>query len=294
MKHAAAAMAIAALFAAGSVTSAGATSSDAENGRLAFARIRDTNTDIYSIYPDGTHLRRLTRLPTSADALPAWSPDGEWIAFWSTRSDRGGDIWVIRKDGSDPRQVTSGPARDHNPDWSPDARRIVFDRVDEDYGNEDVFVVNRDGSGLTPLTDAPTTDSHPAWSPDGSEIAFASDPDGVLSIYVMRADGTGVRRLTSSFDSDPDWSPDGRWIAFNRIEGQDLWVVAADGSQERAVVAGRRHDTEPEWSPDGRFIAFVRMTRDGYRLLVTNAGGGGTRTIDEAGDISPGVSWQPR
>jgi len=100
----------------------------------------------------------------------------------------------------------------------------------------------------------------PAWSPDGSQIAFSSRRSGTSHVYVMNADGTGTRRLTTGKknDSHPTWSPDGTRLAFER-DG-DIQVMSADGSGVRRISDVIAEEREPAWSPDGAWLAYVRRT----------------------------------
>ena len=159
--------------------------------------------------------------------------------------------------------------------------KIVF--VRQTYGpggtldvSPAIYVVNPDYTGLTALTDPAqgAFDSSPAWSPDGKRIAFVRLVQGVPSfaeaheLFVMNADGSGVRRLTHNtvYDDHPAWSPDGKWIAFARQDRAsaklgdvnfDIWVVRASGTGARRLTKSRDDEVEPAWSPDGKRIAFL-------------------------------------
>ena len=90
-----------------------------------------------------------------------------------------------------------------------------------------------------------------SWSPDGRRIAF--DRGGNGGIYVMRANGTGLRRLTTNaLDTEPTWSPDGRWIAFVRasfkpVFNGDIYVMRSDGSQQQRLTQSPAEDEDPAW-----------------------------------------------
>ena len=129
------------------------------------------------------------------------------IAFTSDR-DGNREIYVMNPDGTGQTRLTSNPAEDAFPAWSPDGSKIAF-ASDRD-GNEEVYVMNADGSEPRRLTYNPTFDGWPAWSPDGSKIAFTSYRDSP-EIYVMGADGSNQTRLTrnSAWDEYPVWSPRG-------------------------------------------------------------------------------------
>jgi Tol biopolymer transport system component len=132
-----------------------------------------------------------------------------------------------------------------------------------------VYVVNVDGSAARTLTNRPLAfDARPVWSPDGGRIAFESTVDGKRSIWVMQADGQGLRRLTdvagSASDSGPSWAPAGDRIVYasDKDGNSEVYIVGADGSGARRLTDNPAADGFPAWSPDGSRIAFV-SDRDG-------------------------------
>jgi TolB protein len=137
----------------------------------------------------------------------------------------------------------------------------------------------------------------PAWSPDASAIAFASKRDGVTHIYVMRADGTDTRRLTSGAEEDAraTWSPDGRQIAFAR-QGE-VYVVPAAGGPARRVTQGLGGDAaDPAWSPNGKWIAYDYRPA-GYsirEIWIVRPDGSEQLQVTRFGQISALPTWSPK
>jgi Tol biopolymer transport system component len=223
--------------------------------KVAFSLADPTNGDdwdIYVINVDGTGLTRLTTDPAFDGWRPAWSPDGQEIAFFSTRDDPLNDeIYVMNADGSNVRRLTNNPADDADPAWSPDGTRVAW--MTNRDGDRDIYVMNVDGSNPTALTVDPANDEWPAWSPDGTKIAFDTFRDGNREIYVINADGTGLTNLTNdpADDSAPAWSRDGTKIAFmsGRSGGVDIWVMDADGSNPVNLTNDGFADFFPSWSP---------------------------------------------
>jgi Tol biopolymer transport system component len=111
----------------------------------------------------GSLIRRLSGFADGEE--PAWSPEGERIAFSSSVGMDNAEIFVMNPDGSEWRRLTDIPGADHwPPTWAPDGRRIAF-TSDGTEGVGDIYVMNADGSGLTRLTEHPAEDSFPAWRP---------------------------------------------------------------------------------------------------------------------------------
>ena len=174
---------------------------------------------------------------------------------------------------------------------------------DGDYA---IFGMNADGSRQKRLTREkgdPSTPRglffqvEPAWSADGGQIAFASRRDGPSHIFVMRADGSGTRRLTSTKtdDENPTWSPDGSRIAFERGLPGDIYVTNADGTHPRRVVADFADDGDPAWSPDGHWIAYSRKTpgTTAREIWLVHPNGADRHRVTHLVALSQSPAWSP-
>jgi TolB protein len=164
-------------------------------------------------------------------------------------------------------------------------------------GDTEIFLADPDTGDLTNLTRAPKSqERYPCWSPDGKRVAFISDRDGPPNLYVMDADGSGVRRLTNSpaVCYMPSWArtADGERIVFGMHGARpEMASVRPDGTDLR--VLGEGHD--PCLSPDGKKIAYTGHVAGGVTVFVMDADGGNKRQlVREAnpwGAVFP--SWSP-
>ena len=260
----------------------------------------DRSTGVYVVNADGSFRLRLAR----NGSAPAWSPDGRTIAFFS-----GAKIYLMNADGSEHRPLTRPLTAGHKRSlaWSPDGRKLAF-LNDGDCRQFcfNLYVVGSDGSGLRNLTSRLGADagpgagpaSDPAWSPDGRKLAFVRLNAGLgAPIYVVEADGSGLRRLAHNpaLDAAPTWSPDGRKLAFvsERDGNSEVYVMSANGSGQRNLTRDPAFDGDPAWSPDGRSIAF-RSTREGNtEVYIMNADGSGQRNLTRSPANEGWFAWQP-
>lgn len=179
---------------------------------------------------------------------------------------------------------------------------IFVSTRDGDYA---IFAMDADGSREMRLTPALGSEAHdalyfqvePAYSPDGRLIAFASRRGPSFDLYVMNADGTGTRQLTSTRANDghPTWSPDGERIAFQRGDPSRLYVMAADGSGQRRLTDDVATEAQPAWSPDGEWIAYVRKApgTEIREVWLVRPDGSERRPLTKLQAIADGPAWSP-
>jgi Tol biopolymer transport system component len=238
---------------------------------------------------DGENAHLLRRFDT-AIAAPALSPDGKTLAFSRPSGNEskleGGTpfaLFVIPVEGQgEPRLLIPDAL---TPAWSPDGNKLAF-AVPLSQLVSAIAVAGADGSHQIRLTDPHRIHeaATPAWSPDGKEIAFRAVVDvrnplgsqGQEQVFVMRADGSAIRRLTTDRQSGCGaftWSPDGRQMAFDAEtyapgpEGgsvqRQVLVVGEDGSNLRQLTTDPQWECEsPAWSPDGMEMAFSCRSAD--------------------------------
>jgi len=208
--------------------------------------------------------------------LMSFSPDGRRIAF--TRVERsttppGAGLFTVDRSGRHVRPLLSGGI-DLSAGWSPDGRTIAFSRLaspDRPLAEATLYLADANGTNVRQLGPAPVRGVSPSWSPDGKRLAFVSFVDGndppcdaascppSGELYVVRADGSGLTRLTRSRadDEHPSWSPDGRRLAYSsgfsqRRQGHLRWLMVMPANGGRAVRVGRFAGVlDPSWSPAG-------------------------------------------
>ncbi|MBI2795441.1 MAG: PD40 domain-containing protein [Gemmatimonadetes bacterium] len=186
----------------------------------------------------------------------------------------------------------------------------------------DIYTVGRDGKGLKRLTNYGVYTAEGILSPDGKRIVFTSLKDGDLDIYTMNVDGSNVKRLTTTpgYDGGPWWSPDGKQIVYRawhyepgdtalatykalldqrlvRPNKMELWVMNADGSNQRQVTRLGGANFGPSWAPGGRQIIFAsnhRNPRSGnFDLYLVNLDGTGLEQVTTNKDFDGFPMFSP-
>ncbi|WP_119072483.1 PD40 domain-containing protein [Aggregatilinea lenta] len=210
-------------------------------------------TELFTAPADGGDLRQLTSLRAEVSD-PTWSPDGTQIAF-ASNAEGDFDIYAVDTEGGEPRVLTGNSGEDRSPTWSPDGAQIVFASDLAGPGALEVWQMPAAGGDPVQLTESGNSSFAPAFSPDGNRIAFISDRGGDNDLYVMNADGTGERILTTNDDADafdPAWSPDSEWISYSATtdgEGYQLAVIHPDGTGLETLTEETTGYRYTAWSP---------------------------------------------
>ena len=226
-----------------------------------------------------------------------------------SRSNNKTELYIMDADGRNVSQLTNSPGFHASPSCSPDGSKIAFGGGDP--SNSGIFVMNANGADQKRLTDnsksvvdkygSPTAyDASPSWSPDGKRIAYMGMRDRNADIYVMNADGSNPKRLTSdpAYEGSPSWSPDSKRILFssnksNPKGGYQLHVINADGAGEKQLTTSPKTKEEPSWSPDGKMIVYAGCPENGYAICIVNADGTGEKKLTNNPEPEGSPYWSP-
>jgi type II secretory pathway predicted ATPase ExeA len=216
---------------------------------LAYTSYREGAPSIYLRDLKSAKDERLTS--RSGIALPgAWSPDGRYLAL-SKSEDGNSDIFLYDLQRRHMRRLTSHHGIDISPSFAPDSQRLVF--TSSRSGSSQIYLTDVDGQSPKRLTKQGNYNAAPVWSPQGNWIAFISRaPEHTLEIYVIREDGTGLRRITtggSAVEESPTWSPDGRSILYTRVHNdiRQRRIVDIEGHSDRELPGQGQVCYSPQW-----------------------------------------------
>jgi TolB protein len=265
-------------------------SSDRDGARMKGPVAERDVSNIYMADYDGANQTRLTAT-RSLDIAPAWSPDGDSLAYTSYRSGYPDIILQSIRSLRPPTYPAKGSLENHNflPAWSPDGTQLAF--MSNRDGNPEIYVVNRDGSNLRRVTNHPSADVTPTWSPTGTQLAFTSDRSGRPQVYIVNLDGTGLDRISGeSYCDRATWSP----APLNEIAyasqaggGYEIRIFSFGTRESRAITDGIGSNESPAFAPNGRHLAFMSdrtgrpqiytIARDGTDLRQITKQPGGNR-----------------
>lgn len=218
-----------------------------------------------------------------------------FVAESGPKTERVKRLAIMDQDGANPSFLTDGSYTVLTPRFSPTAQQITYmsyaDRTPQ------VYLFNIETGEQEILGDFPGMTFAPRFSPDGSKVLMSLERSGNSDIFVMDLRRRTTQRLTFSpaIDTSPSMSPDGRRITFSSDrggQGEQIYVMKADGSDARRITFGDGRYGTPVWSPRGDLIAFTKQKRGKFFIGVIRADGSGERLLTES-FLDEGPTWAP-
>jgi TolB protein len=227
---------------------------------------------------------------------PAWSPDGQSLAYVSFEG-KLPTVYVQELKTGERRRVSARAGVNQAPAWSPDGKKLALTLSTRD-GNLDIYTLDLASQALTRITDDPGIDTEPQWSNDGRSLYFTSDRAGGPQIYrVGIQPGDKPRRLTfqNSYNARPRLSPDESQLAFVTQEEGAYRIAIMDlrGRGDVQVLTRGHFDVSPSYAPNGAEIIYASRDRGrGVLALVSSDGRVQERLVSSEGEVQE-PAWSP-
>jgi TolB protein len=226
---------------------------------------------------------------------PAWSPDGQWLAYVSFETKHSA-VYVQLVRTGERRQVSARAGVNGAPAWSPDGRKLAL-TLGGRGGNPDIYVLDLATQELTRITDDPAIDTEPEWAPDGRALYFTSDRAGSPQIYQIAATGGGhPKRVTfgANYNARPRVSPDGTQLAMVTLDSGNYRIAVQDLASGTARVLSHGHlDESPSFAPNGATLIYSEREGDsGSLATVATDGLTGMRLKSQQGEVQE-PAWAP-
>jgi TolB protein len=201
-----------------------------------------------------------------------------------TKSGREYRLEVADADGEGAQTALRSKEPIMSPAWAPDGTRIAY--VSFELKKPVVYVHNLMTGQRTVVANFKGNNSAPNWSPDGSKLAVTLTRDGLSQIYILNADGSGVRRITQSsgiIDTEAQFSPDGQNLYFtsDRSGGPQIYRMSVNGGEAKRLTFGSPYNVAPRISPDGNTLAFISRRNGNFQLYSMDLSNGQEQRLSD-------------
>ena len=236
------------------------------------------------------------RILSSREPLlsPAWSPDGQQLAYVSFETGRP-EIWVHNIATGQRRSVAKWKRLNSAPAWSPDGKRLAVSLSRD--GNPEIYLLNLASGALTRLTNSSAIDTEPAWMPDGNSLLFTSNRGGGPQIYRIATRGGRPTRVTfeGDYNAAASVSPNGKQVAMvHRQSGAYKIAVMTLSDNRMSVLSNGGMDESPSFSPNGQMIVYAAERNGGASTLNSiSVGGDAQQGLSHERDSAREPAWAP-
>ncbi|MGB5157054.1 Tol-Pal system beta propeller repeat protein TolB [Desulfobacterium sp. N47] len=260
--------------------------------RIAFVSTGSGKKEIYICDFDGTNVRQFTK-NNSITLFPAWSSDGQWIAYTSYL--KGNPDLYIKNVSNNSISVVSKKGINITPSWMPGkfelAATLSFS------GDQDIYLMTGTGKIIKKLTNSTGSDVSPTFSPDGKKMAFVSSRSGTPQIYIQDISTGNEQRLTFNgrYNTQPCWSPKGNKIVYSGLDGgkHNIFIIALDGKDPVQLTHNEGDNESPFWSPDGSLIVFSSTREGPSRIYVMTSYGTDQKRLFSISGEQSNPKWSP-
>lgn len=262
------------------------------DSQIAFVSNGTGHKELYVCDFDGYQPHPITH-NRSITLFPAWSSDGQWIAYTSFAS--GNPDLYIKNLKDKQGTIVDRSGVNISPAWVPG--RFELAATLSFTGDQEIYLLTGAGKVIKRLTNNPGIDVSPTWSPDGKQMAFVSKRAGTPQIFIKNVETDAVHRLTfeGDYNTQPAWSPKGDKIAYSAMtNGQlNIFVIGADGQGVMQLTHDAGDNESPSWSPDGSMIVFSSTREGPSRIYVMTAFGTDQRRLLEMRGEQSDPAWSP-
>jgi TolB protein len=263
------------------------------NTEIAFVSTGTGNKEIYICEFDGYNPRQLTHTH-NITLSPAWSSDGEWLAY--TSYEKGKPDLYIKNLRENRGYVVAKKGINTTPAWFPNKFELAATLSFSD--DPEIYLLTGTGKIIKRLTYNKGIDVSPTWSPDGKSLAFVSKRSGTPQIYIKDLNSGQVKRLTfqGRYNTQPSWSPRGDKVAYSGMENghNNIFVVGIDDQGPIQLTHDEGDNESPSWSPDGNLIVFASTREGPSRIYVMTSYGTDQRRLLVLKGRQTEPKWSPR